>query len=139
MLRRLSTVLSTVLAVLCVAAVAPYECIHSVSMPAGAVDRITVLSGGETVATVTDAGQIQKVEAFFRARKWGWYKTWHTFPAARYTVRCESAGKRQFVVWIGHDGSTWMGFRKHGKDAGDNLLRTISSAERAELLRMLGL
>jgi len=107
-------------------------------IPSAPIDRITVTDLQTQGATAIDnPREIQASIAFLTARRRGWRKPWDTFPSPGYQVEFESHGVLQYVVWIGIDGTNWIGYREGGKAAPDNVLRTISAEERSAFLKGL--
>jgi hypothetical protein len=108
--------------------------------PTPPIDKITVtISGDVTVSTTTDPARIASVIAFLNQNDDFWMYSWGTFPTPRYSVRFESAGQLQYVVWISVPSGNWIGFRNAGGTSKDNVLRLISAAEYANILGRLGI
>ena len=112
---------------------------RSIQIPGATINRIIVTDNATTsTLVITDATQIQKSIAFIQGQRQGWSKTWDTFPTPQYHVMYESSGNFQYVVWMGRDGTSWIGYRAGGETSTNNVLKKVSAAERKELLRDLG-
>src|SRR6185312_13078538 len=133
--RKAITFASAVLVLMCIVAMT-YSLGHgrSITMPSTAVDRVVVSETNGTSFTITDARKIEYLLQFVDHHRNGWRRPWGTFPTPAYTAKFESDGTMLFVVWIGREGSGWIGFAANSRGTPDQLLRELSEAERSELL-----
>jgi len=134
--RRLLTI-----AVLCVIAFAAFF-VWSRStrnvLPTSPIDRITIdeESLEQQPRHIADPQYIATIIGFLHQHDKGWYTPFGTYPGQQHTLTFYQRDQFQYVVWLG---SNWLGYRRSGQTAADNLITNVPKAEIEELLQLLGI